>query len=79
MKRPEFLLPATFLGAILIGGAGSMGGAWLGESWKGSEKDDVKRIGTAAFWSRVFGTVAKSSLCTLMLVLSLASLAISGW
>jgi len=48
------------VGAVLLAGVGAMVGAVLGESWKGRGLGESCRIGRAAFWGRVLGTVAKT-------------------
>jgi uncharacterized protein YqgC (DUF456 family) len=52
-------LVGPIIGALLFGGLGALGGAVLGEQWKGRDLDESLRIGHAAFWGRLFGTLGK--------------------
>jgi uncharacterized protein YqgC (DUF456 family) len=61
------------IGVLLCGGAGAAAGAMLGEKWKGREFDDSIPVGTAAFWGRILGTVAKSSVGLGMIVVAMVS------
>ncbi len=61
------------IGVLLCGGAGAALGAVLGEKWKGREFDDSLPVGAAAFWGRILGTVAKSSVGLGMIVVALVS------
>jgi hypothetical protein len=60
--------------AVLFAGLGALGGAVLGEQWKGRKLDESLRIGQAAFWSRLLGTLGKSLIGTVMLMLVVAAL-----
>lgn len=57
----SFVFPVvgTIFGAILGGAAGAFLGALLGEYWRGSDHEKGFQIGTAAFFGRLLGTVAK--------------------
>lgn len=48
-------------GAVLFAGGGAFVGALLGEQWKGRDLDESLKIGEAAFWGRLLGTVAKTA------------------
>ncbi len=56
-------LPIPLIGslaAIVLGAAlGALGGAMLGESWKGRGLDHSWQVGQAAFWGRLLGTGGK--------------------
>ncbi|MDF3128947.1 DUF456 family protein [Kiritimatiellaeota bacterium B1221] len=62
------------LGILLGGGIGSLAGAMLGELWKGSDAERQFQVGRSAFWGRILGTLAKTMVGTLMLLLSLGGL-----
>lgn len=62
------------LGAVLLAGAGAFAGAVLGEQWKGRGLDESLKIGQAAFWGRVLGTVAKSAVGTIMVGVAIIAL-----
>lgn len=50
------------IGVLLFASAGALLGAMLGESWKGKGKKEAWKVGKAAFWGRLFGTLGKSAL-----------------
>ena len=58
----------SLLGAVLMAGLGAFAGAILGEQWKGRDFDESMKIGEAAFWGRLLGTVAKSAIGAIMVV-----------
>lgn len=49
----------SLVAALLFGGLGALVGAMIGESLRGQSFDDSLRIGQAAFWGRLFGTLGK--------------------
>ena len=61
------------IGAVLFAGAGALAGAVLGEQWKGRPMDESLRIGNAAFWGRLLGTLGKTLLGAVMVALTLAA------
>jgi uncharacterized protein YqgC (DUF456 family) len=61
------------VGAVLFGGIGALGGAVVGERWKGRDLEESMRVGEAAFWSRLLGTLGKVVAGGVMVVLVLAS------
>ncbi len=61
-------------GAVLMAGLGAFAGAVLGEQWKGRDFDESMKIGEAAFWGRLLGTVAKSAVGGMMVVAVLVSM-----
>lgn len=63
-------------GAVLLAGAGAFVGAVLGERWKGREFDESMKIGQAAFWGRLLGTVAKSAVGAIMVVSAIIALVV---
>ena len=47
------------LGAIFFASLGALGGAMLGEYWKGKRLEESWQVGQGAFWGRLLGTLAK--------------------
>lgn len=47
------------LGILFFASLGALVGAVLGEQWKGRDMEESMRIGNAAFWSRLAGTLGK--------------------
>jgi len=62
------------LGAVLCAGLGALVGAMLGETWKGRSLDQSARVGAAAFWGRLLGTLAKTLIGAVMVAVTLAAL-----
>lgn len=56
------------IGALLFASVGALAGAMLGEYWKGREQGDIWKIGQAAFWGRLLGTLAKVWVGAVMIV-----------
>ena len=68
-------LVGSLVAAVLGAGLGAFIGAFVGEGWKGREHEESVRVGWAAFWSRLVGTVTKTAIGGLMaLVLIVAIL-----
>ena len=49
----------SLLAALLFGGLGALVGAVVGETLRGQSAETSLRIGHAAFWGRLVGTLAK--------------------
>ncbi len=64
----------SFLGALLFAPIGALVGAVLGEHSLGRDMADSWRIGKAAFWGRLYGTLAKASIGLGMVVAIVAGL-----
>ncbi len=64
----------SLVAAVLFAGLGALAGAMLGESWKGRSLDQSLQVGHAAFWGRIFGTLAKVLIGTVMAVIALVAL-----
>jgi hypothetical protein len=64
----------SLIGALLLSGAGALGGAFLGEQWSGRSVDDSLQVGQAAFWARLAGTAAKMAIGCVMLAVILVAL-----
>lgn len=62
------------LGAILLAALGAMAGAILGEFWYGRPAGEIWKLGKAAFWGRLFGTVGKLLITSLMAAIALGGL-----
>ena len=60
--------------AVLFGGAGAAVGAAWAEWNRGETPSRALRVGNAAFWGRILGSVAKAAIATLMAVLTMAAL-----
>lgn len=58
------------LGAILFASAGALGGAVLGETWKGRSLDASWKVGQAAFFGRMMGTLAKAAVGSAMVAIA---------
>lgn len=58
------LIPVPIIGSLiaslLFGAGGAFVGAVAGERWAGKDWDASLRIGNAAFWGRLLGTVGKA-------------------
>jgi uncharacterized protein YqgC (DUF456 family) len=71
-------LPIPIIGslaAIVLGaGLGALGGAMLGESWKGRDLDHGWQVGQAAFWGRLLGTASKLAVGAAIVAVVLAGL-----
>jgi uncharacterized protein len=70
-------LVGPLVAAVLFAGFGALAGAMLGESWKGRSLDQSVRVGKAAFWGRLFGTLAKTLIGAFMVVVALAALVLA--
>jgi uncharacterized protein YqgC (DUF456 family) len=64
----------SLVAAVLFGGLGALAGAVLGETWKGRDFDSSLEVGKAAFIGRTLGTLAKTAVCTVMVLVTLAAL-----
>jgi len=66
----------SMIGALLFAGLGSLGGAVLGETWAGRDSDHSWRVGKAAFWGRLLGTLGKIVVGAVMVAVVLVALVI---
>jgi uncharacterized protein YqgC (DUF456 family) len=66
----------SVVAAILGASLGAMGGAMLGEHWKGRTQEEGLKVGQAAFWGRLWGTLGKVACGAAMLVILFAAMAI---
>ena len=71
-------MPIPLLGpifaALLFAGLGAMAGAMLGEVWAGRNVGTSWRVGKAAFWGRLAGTLGKMLVGAVMIAVVLAAL-----
>jgi uncharacterized protein YqgC (DUF456 family) len=61
------------IGALAFASLGALTGAVIGEQWKGKTWDESFRVGHAAFWGRLLGTLGKALVGTFMIVVVLVS------
>ena len=64
----------SLIAALVFACLGAMLGAALGEYWKHGEWKKSFRVGHAAFWARLFGTVAKIICGATMIAVATAAL-----
>lgn len=71
-------LPIPFVGslvaAVLFAGAGAAAGAALGENLAGRSNDASWKVGQAAFWGRLWGTLAKTLIGAMMVGVTVAAM-----
>ncbi len=71
-------MPIPIIGSViailLFASLGALAGAMLGEWWKGRDWDTRWEVGHAAFWGRLFGTVGKMSIGSMIVVVVLVAL-----
>ncbi|MBI1901805.1 MAG: DUF456 domain-containing protein [Planctomycetia bacterium] len=58
---------------IVCAGLGALGGAMLGEMWKGKDMNESLRVGAAAFWGRILGTLAKVMIASVMVAVGVVA------
>ncbi len=51
---------------VLFAAIGSLAGAMIGEAWKGKGLNETLKVGHAAFWGRILGTMAKVVIASVM-------------
>jgi hypothetical protein len=66
----------TILGVIVFAALGALGGAMLGEAWKGRTLGESWKVGEAAFWGRVLGTLAKVIIAGVMVATASTALCV---
>ena len=67
----------SLVAAVGLAGVGALAGAVVGESWKGRDLDHSLRVGQAAFWGRICGTLAKTMIGAVMVAVVLAALVLA--
>jgi uncharacterized protein YqgC (DUF456 family) len=63
----------SLLAALLFGGLGALAGALLGETMRGQSFEASLKIGHAAFWGRLLGTLAKAIIGAVMAGIAIAA------
>jgi uncharacterized protein YqgC (DUF456 family) len=63
----------SVIAALAFGGIGAFVGAWFGEVWKGRSYAQSSRVGEAAFWGRLVGTLSKTLIGTVMAGVAMAA------
>ncbi len=63
----------SLVAAVVFGAVGAFVGAMLGERWKGRGFDSSLDVGRAAFVGRVWGSIAKIAVSTVMVVVTLGA------
>lgn len=66
------LIPVPVVGTVIGACLGALAGAMLGEFWKGHGFDHSLRVGQAAFWGRLVGSLAKILTASVMLAVAVA-------
>lgn len=67
-------LIGQFVAIVFFSGLGALLGAGLGERWKGRTEKEALRVGHAAFWGRILGTVSKILVGSMMVAVALGAL-----
>jgi uncharacterized protein YqgC (DUF456 family) len=62
------------VGIFVVAGLGALAGAMLGETWKGRGFEESMRVGRGAFTGRILGTLGKTLVGSLMLMIALLAL-----
>jgi uncharacterized protein YqgC (DUF456 family) len=60
----------SIIAALVFAGLGALAGAMVGELWKGRNLSGSWEIGKAAFWGRIFGTLAKTLVGAVMIAVT---------
>ena len=62
------------IGVLFFASLGALLGAVAGERWKGRDMEESLRIGNAAFWSRLAGTLGKIGVGAVMIAVLISAL-----
>jgi uncharacterized protein len=65
----------SVVAAILFAGCGALVGAMLGEWWKGRDLAQALEVGQGAFWGRLLGALAKTTVASIMAVVAIVAAA----
>ena len=66
----------SVLGALLFAAAGALLGAMLGENWAGRDVCHSFKVGHAAFWGRLLGTLGKMLVASIMVAIVTVALVV---
>ncbi len=66
----------SVVGALLFSCLGAMLGAMIGEQWAGRDFDSSVEVGHGAFWGRLFGTLGKVIVGSVMIMVTAAAIVI---
>ena len=69
----KFLKAGTIVAAILFASCGALVGAMLGEWWKGRDLAQALEVGQGAFWGRLLGALAKTTVASVMAALAVVA------
>ena len=64
----------SLVAAVLFAGVGALAGAMIGEEWKGRDFEHSWEVGKAAFWGRLAGTLGKTLIASVMVVVAIGAL-----
>lgn len=63
----------SVIAALAFGGIGAFAGAWIGEVSAGRSYSQSSRVGEAAFWGRIVGTLSKTMIGAVMAGVAMAA------
>jgi uncharacterized protein YqgC (DUF456 family) len=66
----------SVIAALAFGGIGAFAGAWIGELSAGRSYEQSSRVGEAAFWGRLVGTLSKTLIGAVMAGLAMAAVVV---
>lgn len=69
-----FPIVGGIVGIFVVAGLGALAGAVLGETWKGRGFEESMKVGRGAFTGRLLGTLGKTFVGSLMLMIALLAL-----
>jgi hypothetical protein len=64
----------SLIAVLLCASLGALGGAMLGEAWKGRDWAQGWQVGQGAFWGRLAGSLAKVMIASVMVLLTIVGL-----
>ena len=70
---PAQTLYGSIVGTVVGACVGALGGAILGELWKGREVDHALKVGNAAMWGRLVGSLVKICIASMMAAVAMCS------
>lgn len=63
----------SLFGIVIFAAAGAMAGTFVGERWAGKNAGHAVEIGKVAFWGRLFGSVAKIAIGSILVAVAVAA------